>query len=213
MSLARSFRRLLNRKNRKSSPRQNKVFLEPLEPRLLLDAQPLSYAAAPGTAINATLRLQVDTLQLQLINNNSNQSVLVSQALADTTSVEITGADKSDWLVVDFSKPFNIPILFTDSSTDHQDTLEVTGAGQTWNITGANEGSVGSIEFSGIENLKGSEGYDTFVVQNKATLDGTIDGGGGDDTLDSSAVEDNLGFTIRKDGTVFRQRRPGLIGR
>ena len=48
--------------------------------------------------------------------------------------------------------------------------------------------------------------------RSKARLTGTIDGGGGNDTVDCSAVEYNLGFTIRKDGTVSVNSAPDLLG-
>ncbi len=74
MSLVRSFLRFL-RRNKKVAAKRNKIYLELLEPRILLDA--MTYMARTG-GIDGTLRLQnvggVDTLQL--IKNNE-QSVLV----------------------------------------------------------------------------------------------------------------------------------------
>jgi hypothetical protein len=131
--------------------RQNKVLIEPLEPRVLLSSD-LTYTAADGKAVDLTLRMQkvneVDTLQLV---NNGNQSVLRSQAVADTSAVVIQGADQSDKLIVDFSNPFSIPISFTDTSETDSDVLKVIGRDNTWNITGSDTGNVGGVNFSGIE--------------------------------------------------------------
>jgi hypothetical protein len=53
----------------------------------------------------------------------------------------------------------------------------------TWNITGADEGnlnvsSVSPLQFSGIQNLVGSTGVDTFAFTAAASLVASIDGGG-----------------------------------
>ena len=126
MSLARSFQRSRSRSKNIPPPR-NKVYLEPLEPRVLLSSD-LTHAAAAGVALDATLRLQkvddVDTLQLI---DNVDQSVLQSQALSETTGVIINGAEQSDKLTIDFSNPFSVPINFSDTSADDSDSLEVVG--------------------------------------------------------------------------------------
>ena len=111
MGFIRSFRRQMSRQMKQSEmaakKRSRKMLLEPLEPRILLSAD-LSYTAAAGAAMDITLRLQEveGSGTLQLIDNNNNQSVLQSQALADTSGVEITGADQNDKFTVDFSTPF-----------------------------------------------------------------------------------------------------------
>ncbi len=68
---------------------------------------------------------------LQLVNN-SDRSVLQSQALADTRSVLIAGADQADRLIVDLTNPFSIPVTFDDSSVNHGDRLKVVGEGTTY---------------------------------------------------------------------------------
>jgi hypothetical protein len=138
----------------KSKPRR-KVLFEPLEPRLLLSSD-LSYAAAAGTALDATLLLKnvdgVDTLQ---IVDNRDQAVLQSQALADTSAVVVQGGDQADKLTVDLSTPFATAVIFDDASTADSDSLAVTGGDQTWKVTGRGSGQVGNITFSGVENLLG----------------------------------------------------------
>ena len=165
MSLARTLQRLRNR-NKKIPAMRHKVHLEPLEPRLLLSSD-LAYTAAAGTALDATLRLQkvddVDTLQLI---NNIDQSVLQSQALAETSGVNITGADLDDKLTIDFSSPFSVSITFADTSADDSDRLEAVGRGNTWDITASNKGRIRGgtlVDFEAIENLLGGSDADTFI--------------------------------------------------
>jgi hypothetical protein len=70
-------------------------------------------------------------------------------------------------------------------------TLVGPNADSTWNITATNAGTLVSggttTTFSGIKNLTGGSGADTFVVSDGAGVGGTIDGGGGSNTLDESA--------------------------
>ena len=92
--------------------RNNRACLEPLEPRILLSAD-LAYSTA-GSAHDLTLRMSdvqgVETLQLV---NNANNSVVASQAAADTSQVVITGSGPQDSLNVDFTNPFNTPVVFS----------------------------------------------------------------------------------------------------
>ena len=184
MSLARTFLRQRER-NFGWKKRRNKVFFEPLEPRVLLSGD-LAHTTAAGTALDATLRVQkvdgADTLQLI---NDADQSILETQALAETSRVIITGADQSDKLTIDFSNPLSIPISFIDTSLNDSDTLEVLGKDSIWNITGADTGNVGDVNFSGIENLAGAPNNgDTFIFEPGGSLSGPVEGGeGGFDSL------------------------------
>ncbi|WP_157976415.1 filamentous hemagglutinin N-terminal domain-containing protein [Parahaliea mediterranea] len=63
------------------------------------------------------------------------------------------------------------------------DTLQGATA---YTLTGTDSGTVGAADFSGIENLTGSSGADTFTFAG-GTLSGTIDGAGGSDTIEGSA--------------------------
>ena len=136
----------------------NRLFLEPLEPRWLLDA--MSYAPPAGGSLDATLKLQGATLQLI---NNSDQSELASHAFDGTPQIVITGGTEADTLTIDFSNPFSIPISFDGLAGG--DTLSIGGGDRTWNITGSNAGTAtstttGTVTFTGIENLAGSTPYE-----------------------------------------------------
>ena len=182
MGLTRQIARLKNRKENKK--RRRKVLLEPLEPRVLLSAD-LKFAMT-GSADDVKLHLKevdgVDTLQLI---DMSDQSLLQSQTLADTSAVIIEGSAVRDTLTVDLSEPFSLPIFFTDDYSGDADTLKLVGPDRTWHVTGPDTGRTGDIEFSGIENLLGGpDNQDTFVFEQGGSLGGLIDGGaGGFDTL------------------------------
>jgi hypothetical protein len=57
----------------------------------------------------------------------------------------------------------------------------------TWNISDLNSGTLNAATFSSVENLAGGTQNDSFVFADEAKVDGLIDGGDGQDTLDYSA--------------------------
>ena len=131
MTFGRKLRRQMQR-IRAAAKKRRKVLFEPLEPRILLSSDPLSYTAAANTAVDLTLRLQevggIDTLQLI---NNSDQSVLQSQDLADTSAVEITGSDLDDRLrLISTSTtsrtPFLLLLLGALAMTRSEDQMAIT---------------------------------------------------------------------------------------
>ena len=69
------------------------------------------------------------------------------------------------------------------------DTLAGPDVDTTWTITGANAGAVGAVAFSGFEDLVGGSADDTFKLADGTGVAGTIDGGGGANTLDWSAFQ------------------------
>jgi hypothetical protein len=58
----------------------------------------------------------------------------------------------------------------------------------TWDISGANSGSVNGLAFSSFENLTGGSGNDQFIFFPGGSISGNLDGGGGSNTLDYSAL-------------------------
>ena len=62
-------------------------------------------------------------------------------------------------------------------------TLIGLNSASTWNITGNNAGKVGTTAFSGVGNLTGGTGADTFVLSDGAGVLGKINGGGGANVL------------------------------
>jgi Ca2+-binding RTX toxin-like protein len=66
------------------------------------------------------------------------------------------------------------------------DTLVGPDVPSTWNLNGANAGSVGGSTFSAFENLTGGSAADQFVFYPGGSIAGNLDGGGGSNTLDYS---------------------------
>ncbi len=62
-------------------------------------------------------------------------------------------------------------------------TLVGMNSNTAWSITGGGTGKAGTVSFSGMTNLTGGSGADTFTLANGAYVAGRVDGGGGIDTL------------------------------
>ena len=91
------------------------------------------------------------------------------------------------------------------------DTLAGPDGGTLWNLTGDNTGLVSGITFSDIEDLNGADtNADTFKIENEARWSGTIDGGGGANSLDASAVTEDLIFAIQEDGAISVNTAPDM---
>jgi hypothetical protein len=78
----------------------------------------------------------------------------------------------------------NIEKLVGSSSA--ADKLIGPNTTNTWSITAVNGGTVGSFNFSGIENLTGGTANDTFKFSSGKGVAGKVDGAGGTNTLDYS---------------------------
>jgi hypothetical protein len=76
-------------------------------------------------------------------------------------------------------------------------TLVGANTTNTWTVTAANAGKVGSITFTGFANLTGGSGNDTFKLANGVGVSGTIDGGGGTNTLDDSAYQTGVVINLQ----------------
>jgi hypothetical protein len=150
--------------------------------------------SADGSAQNVVL----DTMTI----NGSDYGRITGLAPAsilyrygDTTSVTIEtgpgGATVSDIAV---GKPVNL----VGNPNGGSVSLIGSDAFNTWEITGQNAGTLNSsqsfatLTFSNVQNLTGGTGADTFVFADGAGVDGTIDGGGGTNTLDYSAYSSSV---------------------
>jgi hypothetical protein len=73
------------------------------------------------------------------------------------------------------------------------DTLHGPDTANTWQITGANAGTLNqTVTFTSIQNLTGGAANDAFAFQTGGSLSGTLDGGGGSNTLDYSSYTGDI---------------------
>ena len=175
-----------------------------------------TFAISGAQTANLTGGAGTDTFQFA--NGASLTGTMDGGAAADTLdltaattaqTVTLTGLGSTDGFVgihaAVTSEFTNIDALVGGTATD---TLTGLDAAATWTVAGTNTySSTNTLTFSGVENLGGGSGVDTFTVSgaqtanlkgstgadlfqfgNGAVLTGTIDGGGGADTVDLSAA-------------------------
>ncbi|WP_010582160.1 beta strand repeat-containing protein [Schlesneria paludicola] len=87
----------------------------------------------------------------------------------------------------------NISITDFHGSQDFTDTLIGLNSSNTWNIDGVNSGNINNqFYFTGVENLVGGSGDDSFVFSDGGVVQGNITGGLGANTLDYSNRTDAI---------------------
>ena len=178
--------------------RSRRLFLEPLEGRLLLSVTPAlpdaQHAVFSGDASADNLYLRVSAAGvLEYSETGSDGAYLcdLDPATAGTQTLIVT---PQTVVTVDLAAGDDaLVIQFSDSITVHYeggagagDTLVGPGLNRTWEVTGPGTGTLNNaIHFSGVENLTGAaNNEDTFVFSPEGTLNGLVDGGpGGFDTL------------------------------
>ncbi len=109
---------------------------------------------------------------------NSSLSGLLDGGDGNNDSV-----DMSALAVVDITLGQGLANIESITGNGTNSTLTGTDVGSTWNITGENDGDVGSLNFVNFNNLVGGTGDDIFILAGTGVFDGSIAAGDGDDRL------------------------------
>lgn len=80
-------------------------------------------------------------------------------------------------------------------------TLVGDNVANTWTVTGANAGSVGTVNFSGFNNLLGNANADDFSL-NGGNISGSVDGGAGVDSISADSASNSWTITSADAGSV-----------
>lgn len=103
--------------------------------------------------------------------------------------------------------------LFVGNNTNS--TLVGDNTTNAWSITGGNAGSVGSVSFTGYNNLTGNASADTFTLAG-GNITGTIDGGSGNDSIQAENITNTWNVTAQDAGNLTQinafQNIDNLIG-
>jgi hypothetical protein len=141
----------------------------------------LGVGTATGTGSIANIENVTGSRANDSITGSSSNNVIKGQGGTDVLN---GGGGGSDTFFLAPSQGAGTTV--TGAGTT--DTLVGANIPNTWNITGNNSGNVNGIAFTGIANLLGGSGADTFKFTSTGSLSGKVDGGsGGMDTLDYSA--------------------------
>ena len=138
-------------------------------------ASNITLYGGPGTdavILNGTSGNDTFVIGNGILTENAAQSTLFTVALNGVASTAINGIGGGDGLIG--------PNL-----------------SNAWVINGGNAGSLnGSTTFQNIANLTGGSSNDTFALTGSAFLTGSINGGGGTNTLDYSAFTTQVTFDM-----------------
>jgi autotransporter-associated beta strand protein len=163
-----------------------------------------------------------DTIGTLTINAGGSVTTWAS-TLTVTGPTAIIGLDAADILAVTAMSPFAAtfdgapfsPIIAAGGVTfdggGGSDTLVGPSADTTWSVTGPGGGNLGGpvpFAFANVENLTGGTGNDTFAFTASGNVSGMVDGGGGTNALDYSAivtpVHANLGLDMTATATLLQ---------
>jgi hypothetical protein len=183
-----------------------RLVFDPLEPRLLLNADVLTvnlaHDAGPQPVDhNLIVQLVQQTEQVnnqavavqrvQVVDQSNNNAVLAFGDLSDISAVSIqTGAGNTS-LTID-AKSFagqTAPTISFDGGSGQNNIIFDNSTPTNWSLTGQNSGTVSgngvTASFQNVANLTGAAtSNDTLTVQQGGSLSGTFDGGaGGNDSL------------------------------
>ncbi|WP_024462158.1 filamentous hemagglutinin N-terminal domain-containing protein [Marinimicrobium sp. LS-A18] len=89
---------------------------------------------------------------------------------------------------------FNIDTLAAPTAAGH--TLIGRADENLWVLDGENRGTLGDLSFTGVANLIGGNGTDVVEFLSGGSLNGYIDGRGGDNTVDMSEVDRLVAVTV-----------------
>ncbi|MEQ9368053.1 MAG: CHAT domain-containing protein [Coleofasciculus chthonoplastes F3-SA18-01] len=82
-------------------------------------------------------------------------------------------------------------------------TLVANNTANNWTITNSNSGTInGTLNFNTFSNLTGGSSDDTFSLNDNVTLTGTIDGGGGNNTIIASNTPNTWNLTNSNAGNI-----------
>ncbi|MGB9428303.1 MAG: hypothetical protein WCC11_00245, partial [Gammaproteobacteria bacterium] len=144
-------------------------------------------SAAGNLTLNGVLT-GGSSLNLDFDQANAGATLDFGSAVINVATLTATSGTGTD--IFDLHNAGITAGTFTITGGGGNDTLVGPTAGTyIWNINAANTGklSFSNLHFTGIGNLIGGAGNDTFAFASGGSLSGTVDGGGGVNTLDYSA--------------------------
>ena len=192
----------------------------------------LTFNAANNIIINGTIDDSVgadDTLNLVMnantgggsgssfingdVNLNSG-SVTINNTLTLGAGVTVTGDINGDGNANNVILGVGSSISGTYTGGGGSDTLTGSTGDEVFRMKNSDTGTVAStisdaladtntiVTYSGVENLAGGDGNDTFVKDDSGNID-SIDGGAGIDTLDYGSSDESGNVTINIDDVTF----------
>ena len=183
-----------------------RLVFDPLEPRLLLNADVLTISLAqdnPAQPIDHSIIVQmvqqteqvnnqaVSVQQVQVVDQSNGNAVLAFGDLNEISAISIAGGAGNTSVTIDASSfaGQKAPAISFEGGSGQNTVIFDNTTATNWSLTGANAGTVTgggvNLSFQNVANLTGAaNNNDTLTVEQGGTLSGVFDGGaGGFDSL------------------------------
>ena len=196
-----------------------RLVFDPLEPRLLLNADVLTVSLAQQAAaqpVDHSVIVQmvqqteqvnnqaVSVQRVQVVDQTNNNAVLAFGDINEISAISIAGGSGNNTITIDAASfgGQKAPTIDIDGGSG-QDTVVFDNTTATnWTLTGQNSGTVSgggvTATFQNVANLTGAaNNSDTLTVDNGGALSGVFDGGaGGGNTLNfDTSPHQNVAFS------------------
>jgi len=180
---------------------RSRLAFEPLEPRLLLNADVLAvnltqdFGAQPldhsliVQLVQATEQVNAQTVsvqRVQIVDQSNGDAVLAFGDLNEISAISIAGGAGNNTLTVDASSfaGYAAPKISFDGGSGQNNIVFDNTTNTNWTLTGANAGAVSgdgvNLSFENVGNLTGGgNNNNTLTVEKGGTLSGVFDGGAG----------------------------------
>ena len=187
-----------------------RLVFDPLEPRLLLNADVLTVSLAqdnPAQPIDHSIIVQmvqqteqvnnqaVSVQQVQVVDKSNGNAVLAFGDLNEISAISIAGGAGNTSVTIDASSfaGQKAPAISFEGGNGQNTVIFDNTTATNWSLTGANAGTVSgggvNLSFQNVANLTGAaNNNDTLTVEQGGTLSGVFDGGAG---ASNSVVFDN----------------------
>ena len=140
----------------------------------------IEFTAGSGT--NALILLGRDQSDQLIVDSDIIGIGSATTSFEEIEDLEINAGDGDDSLTIKSMTALAEEVELIGGAG--LDVLIGTDISATWTIEGMNHGKISEWVFSGVEDLRGGNENDLFVFNPGSQLNGSIDGGGGTDTLD-----------------------------
>ncbi|MEQ9483612.1 MAG: CHAT domain-containing protein [Coleofasciculus sp. F4-SAH-05] len=145
-----------------------------------------------------------------LTGGSNNDTFSFNDGVTFTGNVDGgAGTDTLDYsaytspLTVNLAALGGVNIEQVQGTANATSTLVANNTANNWTITNSNSGTInGTITFNTFSNLTGGSNNDTFQFNENVTFSGTIDGGGGNNTIIASNAPNTWNLTNSNAGTI-----------
>ncbi|MGB8166719.1 MAG: LEPR-XLL domain-containing protein, partial [Chthoniobacteraceae bacterium] len=193
-----------------AKPLEGRFALEAFEPRLMLDAQPLATLAGGALTVNTTDGNDSYVISRTSAGGGGGDIVKIKNVVTGTEETYGNATQGVTSIAADGKKgndTFDLSALSTTTPVtitggEGTNTIVAPGTTHVWNITAAGAGTVGQVTFTGVTNLTGGSGDDSYNFTGAGQLGSFFldETAGGTDTVNLAASTVGVTLDLGKTG-------------